>query len=118
MFRVEIKKQRENLGLSQSKLAEKIGVSQATVGMWESGKREPNFSMLCILADFFGIPVDSLLGRSSVISKRPDLPPSDIELLQKFHSLDAMAQARILNALDFEYRAIPEENVKSSSSAG
>ena len=66
MFRVELKKQREIAGLSQYRLAEKIGVSQATVGMWESGKREPNFTTICQLADFFGISVDELLGRSSI----------------------------------------------------
>ena len=65
MFRVELKKQREIAGLSQYMLAEKMGVSQATVGMWESGKREPNFTTMCQLADFFGISVDELLGRSS-----------------------------------------------------
>lgn len=63
MFRVELKKHREGAGLSQYKLAEKMGVSQATVGMWESGKREPNFTMLCKLADFFGVSVDALIGQ-------------------------------------------------------
>lgn len=117
MFRIELKKQREGTGLSQYKLAEKMGVSQATVGMWESGKREPNFSMLCKLADFFEISVDELLGRSVSIVKPAGLPSSDIALLRKFHSLDDMAQARILNALEFEYQSIPEEgNVKSSIS--
>lgn len=66
MFRVELKKQREIAGLSQYRLAEKMGVSQATVGMWESGKREPNFTTICQLADFFGISVDELLGRSPI----------------------------------------------------
>lgn len=63
VFRVELKKHREGAGLSQYKLAEKMGVSQATVGMWESGKREPNFTMLCKLADFFGVSVDALIGK-------------------------------------------------------
>lgn len=116
MFRVELKKQRENAGLSQYKLSEKIGVSQATVGMWESGKREPNFNMLCKLADLFSISVDDLLGRPAIVTKPASLPASDIDLLRKFHSLDAMAQARILNALEFEYQAIPAEKAKSSRS--
>ena len=116
MFRVELKKQREIAGLSQYKLADKMGVSQATVGMWESGKREPNFAMLCKLADFFGITVDVLLGHGAVGVKPSGLPVPDLDLLHKFHALDDMAQARILNALDFEYRAVPTENAKSSSS--
>ena len=113
MFRVELKKQRETAGLSQYKLAEKMGVSQATVGMWES---EPNFAMLCKLADFFGVTVDVLLGRNACATKAVGLPAADLDLLRKFHALDSMARARILNALDFEYQAVPTENAKSSSS--
>lgn len=116
MFRVELKKHRESAGLSQYKLAEKIGVSQATVGMWESGKREPNFDMLCRLADLFGVATDDLLGRSVTSAKSVTLPASDADLLLKFHTLDAMARARILNALEFEYQAIPTEKAKSSRS--
>ena len=116
MFRVELKKQRETAGLSQYKLAEKMGVSQATVGMWESGRREPYFAMLCKLADFFGVTVDVLLGRNACATKAVGLPDADLDLLRKFHALDSMARARILNALDFEYQAVPTENAKSSSS--
>lgn len=117
MFRVELKKYRENAGLSQCKLAEKIGVSQATVGMWESGKREPNFATLCKLADFFGVTVDALLGRSVSVVKSVGLPPSDADLLHKFHALNDVDRARILNMLDFDYRAaISQESAKSSNS--
>lgn len=117
MFRVELKKYRENAGLSQCELAEKIGVSQAAVGMWESGKREPNFATLCKLADYFGVSVDAILGRAVSIAKSPALSPSDADLLHKFHSIDPMAQARILNILDFDYRAaISQESAKSSNS--
>lgn len=40
MFRVTLKKLREDAGLSQAKLAEKLGVSQSAVGMWENGRKE------------------------------------------------------------------------------
>lgn len=116
MFRVELKKHREGAGLSQYKLAEKMGVSQATVGMWESGKREPNFTTLCKLADFFGVSVDSLLGRAVSVVRPAALPSEDVDLLSKFHAIDPMAQARILNSLDFEYKAVVQESAKSSNS--
>lgn len=105
MFMVELKKYRENANLSQAMLANKLGVSQATVGMWESGKREPNFAMLCKLADYFGISTDSLLGRSVSSETSKSLPQPSAELMEKFSRLDPMAQARIMNALNFEYQA-------------
>lgn len=63
MFRVRLKMLRENAGYSQYSFADKFGVSQSTVGNWEAGKREPNFSTMQRLADFFGVSVDFLLGR-------------------------------------------------------
>lgn len=121
MFRVELKKCRENAGLSQCELAENIGVSQAAVGMWESGKREPNFTTLCKLADYFGVTVDYLIGHDvsqpvRVVST-PKVSDSDLELLRKFHTLNDVDRARILNMLDYDYRtAISQESAKSSNS--
>lgn len=114
MFSLELKKQRESRGLSQYKLAQQLGVSQATVGMWESGKRDPSFPVLRTICEFFGVSADQFLGlQTSEVVKRPVQPAlssADAELLRKFHALDDMAQARILNSLDFEYQAaIPHE---------
>lgn len=118
MFRIELKKLRENNGLSQYKLADILGVSQSAVGLWESGRREPNFDTLCRIADLFHVSTDYLLG---VPSRFENIAPSqlsieDSELLLKFHALDTMAQARILNSLDFEYQSTLQENAKSSIS--
>lgn len=118
MFNLELKKHRETAGLSQFRLAEKLGVSQATVGMWESGRREPNFSMLCKLADYFDISTDALLGRSEIPGNVPALSASDAALLHKFQALDSRAQARILNAVDFEYRCFAEEEQKIFATQG
>lgn len=116
MFSVELKKLREQLGISQQKLAERLGVSQATVGMWECGKRDPSFATLQAICDFFGVSADFLLGRPSPDARPSALAPADSELLYKFHALDQQAQARILNSLDFEYRAIKKEGASSYSS--
>lgn len=52
---------RENL--SQSELAEKIGVSASTISMYEVGKREPDFETEEAIADFFNTDLDTLRGR-------------------------------------------------------
>lgn len=49
--------------LSQKALAEKIGYSQNMISQWETGTRDPNTKTLQILANFFNISVDELLGR-------------------------------------------------------
>ena len=54
---------RENL--SQSELAEKIGVSASTISMYEVGKREPDFETEEAIADFFNTDLDTLRGRDT-----------------------------------------------------
>ncbi len=52
---------RENL--SQSELAEKLGVSASTISMYEVGKREPDFETEEKIADFFNTDLNTLRGR-------------------------------------------------------
>lgn len=66
MFSLKLKSLREEAGYSQARLAAKLGVSQSTVGGWESGTREPSFKTLMGIADLFGVSVDYLLGRTDL----------------------------------------------------
>lgn len=63
-FRIRVKQLREERSLSQYDLAEKLGVAQSTIGNWEAGKREPNYAMTIKIADFFGVSLDYLVGRT------------------------------------------------------
>lgn len=62
MFRIRLKQLRENKQLSQRALAAELGIAQSTVGMWESGKREPDSSVLVKITEYFNVSVDYLLG--------------------------------------------------------
>lgn len=52
---------RENL--SQSELADKLGVAKSTISMYEVGKREPDFETLETIADLFNVDMNFLLGK-------------------------------------------------------
>lgn len=56
----KIKDLRIALGMTQSELAVKMGVSQATVGMWETGDRMPRASKLLKLAEILNCSVSDL----------------------------------------------------------
>lgn len=58
-----IKELRLERGLSQAALAKSIGVSQKAIDYWERGVNEPKATYIVLLADFFGITTDYLLGR-------------------------------------------------------
>ena len=60
---------REQRGLSQKELANRLGVSQSQVGHWESGKRRIQDEWLIELANFFDVTTDYILGRASLTDK-------------------------------------------------
>lgn len=63
LFRIRLKELREENGFhSQQALADKLGLSQSTIGNWEAGRREPDHEMLRKLANLFHVTVDYLIG--------------------------------------------------------
>ena len=54
---------RENL--SQSELADKLGLSASTISMYEVGKREPDFEIEEKIADFFNTDLNTLRGKDN-----------------------------------------------------
>lgn len=58
-----IKELMKEHGLNQVKLAEKIGVKQNTISAWLLGKKEPCITSLWLLADYFKVEIDYLVGR-------------------------------------------------------
>lgn len=65
MFRIRLKELRESKGLSQYSFSRDFGISQSTIGNWESGTRQPKMDVLEKIAEYFNVSVDYLLGRSS-----------------------------------------------------
>lgn len=55
---------RKRAGYSQTELADKLKISRSAIGMYESGKREPDFETLEALADTFNVNMNTLLGKS------------------------------------------------------
>lgn len=67
-FSKRIKELREARGLSQEALAEQLKIPRSTVTHYEnSDDRHPRQQRLKDIADFFGVSVDYLIGRSETI---------------------------------------------------
>ncbi len=58
--------------LSQSELAEKLGIAPSTISMYEVGKREPDFETEEKIADLFNTDLNTLRGRD--VEKNTPLP--------------------------------------------
>lgn len=52
---------RKSRNLTQTQLAQYVGVSQSAIGMWESGQRKPTYENLEALTDVFNVPMSALL---------------------------------------------------------
>lgn len=57
---------REDADLTQAAVGRAINVPQRTYAYYESGQRMLPPQVLCALADFYGVSVDDLLGRTDV----------------------------------------------------
>ncbi|MCL1903183.1 MAG: helix-turn-helix domain-containing protein [Oscillospiraceae bacterium] len=81
MLSTRLKQLRTDKRINQIQLATEMGVTQGTVGKWETDKRVPDSQMLCRLAAFFDVTVDYLLGSDSAIvlltRKLSGLPDTD-----------------------------------------
>ena len=61
------KEARLQAGLTTVQLAQKMGVTQAAVSQWDSGKKVPGIETVSRLADLYGVTVDYLLGRVNTL---------------------------------------------------
>lgn len=60
-FQNKLRNLRISRGLTQMEVAEGLGTSQSSITSWESGRREPDFATIRRLADYFNVPMSSLL---------------------------------------------------------
>lgn len=97
--------------LSQSELAEKLGVSASRIGMYEAGKREPDFETEERIADFFNTDLNTLRGRDVETHNSFILHANLKTAVELFESLDdtgqdmAIDNMRIIQKVHSRYAA-------------
>ena len=85
---------RTNKGISVAMLAQEIGLSVSSVQQYESGKRYPSRKVQRIIADYFGVEIDYLIGKTEAddIKKIKTFKLSDearaFEFLRKYRNAD------------------------------
>ncbi len=65
----KIKNLRLSKDITQEELAEYLGVTFQSVSRWENGVCYPDMELLPIMADFFGVTVDCLIGFNDAVEK-------------------------------------------------
>lgn len=102
MFAQRLKQLRKQKKLTQTELANELNLSHGAIAMWETDKRQPDNETLIRLADFFGVSVDYLLGRSE--EKTPpddDLSEGEKKLVELATYLTDEEREEIIKYIDY-----------------
>lgn len=90
---------------TQQKLADLLSVKRQTIGKYTNGSTEPSLETLNILANFFGVSVDYLIGREddfgniTIRSDCQQLSESERDLLETFRRMPEKLQKIAVNNL-------------------
>ncbi|NLI90547.1 MAG: helix-turn-helix transcriptional regulator [Epulopiscium sp.] len=118
-----LKELRKENNMTQSELANMLGMAKGTVAMWEMGKRNPSFESLEKMSEIFDRRVDYILGKSDD-SSSPKLSDSQIqelgrwqaeedlaEIVMKYLRLDERGKASVEALINTEFNFCRQENI-------
>ena len=109
-FGSRLRKLREEAGLTQAQIAREINCSYKVLSNYELNKREPDFSTLNKLCDYFNVTADYLLGRTDNPQHYKEIALSEkaqellriMEALPKGYQTDILRYSH-LNMMAFGY---------------
>ena len=97
-----IKQLRLEKRIPQKDLAESIGISPSTIGMYEQNRRVPDADTLIKLSTYFGVTIDYLLGKTEQKEKPTkedgELSERDKQLIDL---ISALPDDKLQQVLDF-----------------
>lgn len=103
-----LKDLRKKRGLTQSELAEVFSVTSQSVSRWETGQSYPDIEQLPMIAEYFDVTVDELMGRDGQTKRKLE---EELKELRKDGSfdIDLSARRKIRKILEKLAKAEPAE---------
>lgn len=106
-FSEKLKTIRKKAGMSQEKLAEKIGVSRQAITKWETDSGIPDIDNMMALSSLFNISLDELLSNEKTEKKQTDylyesVTEYDIDNLKRYDMNLGGANTFVLSGYDGE----------------
>jgi transcriptional regulator with XRE-family HTH domain len=106
---------RKECKLSQNALASALGYSRGQIANYELGSREPDFSTLIRIAEYFEVSVDYLIGKTNIRSLR--IKPSLEKLIDMADALSGESINFLTeNAMLLKIKEELNQNVLTNSS--
>ena len=105
-----LKQLRIEYGILQKDLAEQLQLSQQTISLYESNKRQPDYDTLRTISEFFNVSTDYILGVNNIrepmgITREIREEYSADKILKGHYSEE---REKALNILDKIYELSPE----------
>lgn len=96
-----IKKLREEFGLTQQELANKLDGAKSTVAMYENETRKPSLEILIKLSEIFNCSIDYILCKTDIRNpQKIDLNDMQIAFASGIKGLNKENQETLKNILD------------------
>lgn len=105
-FKDVFKELRLKKELKQGDIASILGIDRSTIGKWEQGINKPTIDVLLVVADYFDVTTDYLLGRPEkerILFQRNAL---DLKMLETFSHLNDLGKREAIKRID-ELAEIP-----------
>jgi transcriptional regulator with XRE-family HTH domain len=100
MQSIRLRELRDKHKMTQQEVAEYLQLSSDAYSLYELGKRQMNYQTMCLLADYYNISVDYLLGRSDI--NLVPLTYDETKLVNQYRLLDKRGQESIKVNMSFE----------------
>lgn len=116
-FHERLKQLRLEASITQETLAQAISVRRPAISGYETKQQQPDFQRLYLIANYFDVSIDYLLGYSDIKNPGNTAPPPVLsadqrELLQLYSQLSRLNQGRALERI----RILTEEENRQALS--
>lgn len=106
-FANRLKQLRKESNLTQEELAQKISKTRSTIAGYETERKEPDYETLVLLAKYFNVSLDYLMGVSDV--KNPYSEKNiEEEYKDEIEALEEFRQIMIDKGFDYENKTYQE----------
>lgn len=109
----KIRTRREELGISQAELAKRIGVTQGSIGNYESGVSKPKMELMPRIFQALQTDANYLFGETA---PNADITYSESQAIKKYRTLDQYGKETVDAVLDVEYRRCTEIRKQETAS--
>ena len=99
---LRLKMLRNETGMSQMAVAEKLGITQQAYANYERGARQPDLNMLLKISELFNVSVDYIIGKNDSANISNELQGIDFALYGETKDLTDAEKQDILSYIKFK----------------